>query len=735
MRKVMKKKMRVILIVPSVILVLLLIARFCGRKGVLNGIEFSDAYSDRNGRLMKIFLTDDEKYRLFVPLGNFSEEFITAILEQEDKRFFLHGGVNFASLFRAFTETYIKKSRVIGGSTITMQTAKLVYKINTRNVFGKIRQIFCALWLDWRYEKNEILEAYLNLAPCGKNIEGFGAAAVFFFGKSVADLSLDECIMLAVLPQNPTRRFPSKDYIPEELGDAMERLSERMGMPKYIVPDLKFSFPDEANHFMRFLHLTQGVEKNLHEVKRTSIDFSMQRILESAVSGISEKNAAALLLNSKSMEIEAYVGSKDFWNVEISGQVDGNISKRSPGSCLKPFIYALALDQGIIHSNTLLADTPASFGNYLPDNYGSTFKGPILARDALIQSQNVPAVFLESQINPDLYDFMKFSDVENLMSKKFYGYSIALGAAEVSPLEVAKMYAMILNGGVKKEINYFCKNVLDDTKTERFFTEEAACIIKKILEENVPPEERSFMPNKIKVGFKTGTSYRFRDAWTAGFFGDYVLCVWVGNFNGKDGNFIGRENALPLFFAIADEIIQTKKLSDKNSDEKMPLGVSVTKVCALSGGLPTKNCGCLCDAYFIPGVSPINKCSVHREISEGGKTYVAEFWRSDFLELFEKAGLPRANAKIDMQFKSSPPKILSPIPETEYYVGDKDRDSLILQASADYGISDLFWFLDSRLIARTKPNEKYEWKAEPGKHLLTVLDPNGMGCTQSLVVF
>ena len=731
----MKRRVSLVLIFALAVPVILLLMKFCGRKTILEGIEFSDAYSDRNGRLLKVFLTTDEKYRMFIPLSEFSPDFISAVLEQEDKRFYIHGGVNFASLFRAFVDTYIKKSRMIGGSTITMQTAKLLYKINTKNIPGKIHQIISALWLDYKFSKDEILEAYLNLAPCGKNIEGFGSASEYYFGKHISDLTQDESIMLAVIPQNPTKRSPSPDYAPPELSDAMNRLSENMGLAKYNVPELRCSFPEDAKHFTRFLHLENMDKNNPRGTKNTSIDFSLQKILENEIFGSSEKNACAVLLNSSTMEIEAYIGSKDFWNVEINGQVDGNISRRSPGSTLKPFIYALALDQGIIHSNTLLADTPSSFGNYSPDNYGSEFKGPILARNALVQSQNIPAVFLESKINPDLYDFLDFVGVKNLAQKKSYGFSIALGTSEITPLELVKLYAMILNGGTKKEMKYFYGEKETGNKTERFFSEESAFIIKKILEENVSPNERSGYSKKVKVGFKTGTSYRFRDAWAVGFFGDYVLCVWCGNFDGRDGNFIGRENAAPLFFRIADGIIESKKIAGKNVPEKIPEGVSLVKVCAVSGGLPTKNCDALCDAYFIPGVSPIDKCSVHRMISENGNQYVAEFWRSDFLELFEKAGLPRTNAKIDTHFKTSPPEILSPLSGTEYYVDGGNRSKIILQASADYGVGKLFWFIDSRLIAQTKPNEKFEWQAEPGEYSISVVDSNGMKKTQELLVF
>lgn len=726
------KKIRVLLIIICSIALSLFLLKVCGRKTVLQGIDFSDAYLDRNGELLKVYLTKDEKYRIFSPLSNFTNEFISAVLEQEDKRFYQHNGINFPSLVRAFTETYIKKTRTIGGSTITMQTAKLLYKINTKNIFGKLSQIFLALYLEYKFSKNEILEAYLNLVSCGRNIEGFYAGGIYFFGKEISALTMDQIIMLCVLPQNPQKRCPSKNCFPDDLLNAMNRLGESLNCPNYIAPEIKCFFPENAKHFTRFLHLN-STEKSITQ-KKVSIDLSLQNILEKNIHGTKENNCAAILLNAKSMEIEAYVGSKDFWNKEISGQVDGIISRRSPGSALKPFVYALAMDQGVIHSDSLLADTPTSFGNYSPDNYEGNFKGPISARDALLNSQNIPAVYLESIINPDVYDFLNFGEIKNLKDKNFYGVSIALGTVEISPLEMASLYAMILNDGTKRKIKYFPnEKTVDENKS--FLSKESCFITKKILEENTPPIERKSLANKVPLGFKTGTSYRFRDAWTVGFFADYVLCVWIGNFNGKDGYFIGRQNAAPLFTEIADEIILEKKLMNKINSEKVLEDVSIIDVCSISGAIPNENCLSTKKAYFIPGVSPINKCSVHRMISENGKNYVAEFWRSDFLELFEKAGLPRTNAKIDRQYRTNPPQIQSPLADTEYFVDKNNRDSIILQADADYGVENLFWFIDNQLIAKTKPNEKYQWKAECGKYTLTVVDSNGMGNSRALVVY
>ena len=745
-------------------------------NGILDGISFSGAYADRNGKLLRVYLTPDERFRIYKPVTEFPKEFLEALLLREDRRFYAHHGINPASLIRAGWETYVKRSRVIGASTITMQTAKLKYRLYTRSLPGKLAQIFLALRLEVLYSKQDILDAYVNLAPCGKNIEGFEAASYYFFGKSIEKTDLPQRLMLCVLPQNPAKRCPSASRVPDELIDARlslfdEWIKERpaaSGERAFVSspPQLVCAFPDEAPHYTRMLELQRPHRAHPQKIIKTTIDSNLQELVESRIRFFINRkrhlgiaNAAVLLADSETMEVLAAVGSARFYDDAIQGQVDGNIAKRSPGSALKPFIYALALDQGIIHYDTMLKDTPSSFSEYTPDNYGNTFKGPIKAWQALTESRNIPAITLARKLkNPDLYDFLADAGVSALKAKDSYGLSIVLGSADVTPFELTTLYASLVNGGTERPLKTVMSEsraaigdtlTINNFKEHRLFSPEAAFIVCKMLEQNPPPvEARPAEAKAVPVAYKTGTSVGFRDSWTAGFFGKYVMCVWIGNFDGLGNNaFLGRSTAAPLFFAIADSMIASNRVGA--SLKFPPKGVTKIRVCSVSGAVPTDACPHTEEAWFIPGVSPIAKCRIHRKITidtrsgyrtdETGKPYckevVREFWPSDLQALFAEAGLPRLlppdyppeQSKSGLHKSGYPPEIRSPLKHTEYVFRSSDpaRSTIVLSASADADTKELFWFSGASFICKSAPGEKYEWRPAPGVYELTVADGKG----------
>jgi penicillin-binding protein 1C len=576
---------------------------------ILSNFSFSKAYEDNNGKLIQVFLTEDDKYRIYKNISEYPNEFIELLLIQEDKFFYSHNGINLVSIFKAFNETYIKKTRRIGASTITMQVAKLKYNLYTKNIFGKIKQIFLALYLDLCFSKQDILDAYVNLAPCGKNIEGFESASWYYFGKSITELSLSENIMLCVLPQNPTKRSPQKFNTPIELINARKVLFESWVQnhpedeDKRIYMNMRINtlceFPNEAIHFTQMLSQNENSKNKIksRRIKKTTIDLKLQKQCEEFLTshiqsyksfGVS--NGGLLLLDWQTMEVVANVGSANFYSDEIQGQVNITTSKRSPGSTLKPFIYALALEQGLIHYSTMLKDTPQAFNEYAPDNYGSTFKGPVKAWFALADSRNIPAVSLAQQIsNPDLYDFLKQAKISDLKNKEHYGLSIVLGSAEISMLELTKLYAMLANNGVYKNINFYkesfaTKDLIDNSPEKKLLNPESAFIVRKMLEANIPPVES--IPRELKnipIGYKTGTSIGFKDSWTVGIFDKYVLCVWIGNFNGQGNNaFLGRRMSAPLFFEIAYSMLSQMDKSKMILVDWKPRKVTQIDVCSVS---------------------------------------------------------------------------------------------------------------------------------------------------------
>ncbi|WP_223145994.1 penicillin-binding protein 1C [Iodobacter fluviatilis] len=403
----------------------------------------STAVLAQDGKLLRLTLAPDQRYRLWLPLEQFSTTLITAVKLQEDRWFYWHFGLNPVALLRAITETYGGGAKQ-GASTLTMQLARLKYRLNTKTPTGKLRQIALALWIEARYSKHDILEAYLNLAPYGRNIEGAAAASLVYFGKAPKLLTLPESLTLAVIPQQPNQRLGSG----VSLSDARQRLWQRWQVAYSASPAqiqlMTLPLPVKRLEQLPF-RAPHWVEQRLADTAttpvttlNTTLDLQLQTLLEKHLQqylaqtrsrGIN--NAVAMLVDSRDQSVRALVGSADYFNASISGQVNGSLAKRSPGSTLKPLIYALGLDQGVIHPATILRDTPSAFGPYQPENFDGRFIGPLSATDALIKSRNIPAVWLASQLkNPSFYDFLQQAGIRKLQSAEHYGLALVLGGGK-----------------------------------------------------------------------------------------------------------------------------------------------------------------------------------------------------------------------------------------------------------------------------------------------------------------
>jgi penicillin-binding protein 1C len=764
-----KGRGRTALVVFASIALLLALLRFWPHAPLSETVGSSRAVYAQGGELLRLTLAGDEQYRLWVPLDRIAPTLVDAVLLYEDRRFYAHPGVNPAALVRSAWRIASGERRQ-GGSTLTMQLARRVYGIDSRTAMGKIAQIGAAFWLEARFSKREILEAYLNTAPYGGNIEGVQAASLIYFRKDAAKLSLPEALTLAVIPQNPVKRIAERGRN-TELQSARERLwalwAERDPTAKQHAPDAQLALSAQSRGSLPFLapHATDMLlaqERGVLEV-RTTLDLRMQATLERVMgqylrthADVGMTNASALLLDASTMQVRALIGSADWHNDNIAGQVNGTQAKRSPGSTLKPFIYALALDQGLLHPKTMLKDAPTSFGPYTPENFDHRFAGPLPAQEALIRSRNIPAVAVAAKLSkPGLYDFMRLAGVQKLQSESHYGLALVLGGGEVTPEELAGLYATLANGGISQPLRY-TQPVPDERPAQplRLLSEEASFITLDMLRHTPRPD--TTLPARPAIAWKTGTSWGFRDAWTAGVFGRHVLVVWVGNFDGTSNPaLVGVDAAAPLFLRMVDAL-RAERLDPGEVAMRQPPDLRQVEVCAATGGLPDTLCPVRTTTWFIAGKSPIQVSNLHRAVwvdeatgkvvcgpQPNARQQVVEQWGSDMRRLFRQAGLPRASLPADGCEKGNAssetaPLITSPLRGVRHTLRVKKPEPLVLRAEAAAGTQTIYWFADDALIGRAAPGEGITWMpdlADSGRrYVLRAVDDQGRAESREVTV-
>lgn len=708
-------------------------------------VSYGRAVYAEHHQLLRLSLSQDGKYRLYTPLSSISPELISATLLQEDQYFRYHPGVNPISLMKAVFHT-LKGPRRMGASTITMQLARIRYGIYSKSFTGKIRQIFRAIQLELHYTKDEILEAYLNLAPYGNNIEGVGAASIIYFGKPVKNIALTESLTLTVIPQHPAKRILDHELLKNIRNKLYSRWVIHYPQDKNKKPLFDLPLQIRSLRAVPFLapHFVDQVlaDSTLHQQKVIStLDLHLQQLIErvtrkyiSRHANLGVMNASVMLVDTRDMSVKAMLGSANFFDQKIGGQINATAIKRSPGSTLKPFIYALALDQGLIHPATILKDVPRSFGNYNPENFDNDFMGPISAKEALTLSRNIPAIYLADQLkNPSLYEFLRDANISNLKSPDYYGLALVLGGAELSMQELITLYAALSNDGVWQPLR-FTREQYSYTKNKKILSREASFLVLDMLK-------------KGEAAHKTGTSSGFRDAWTIGMYGPYILSIWIGNVD-NTGNpaFVGKQIAAPLFWEITSALKSEKDFVIRTSPDSMNL-VKVD-VCKASGMLPTRYCPLTEKVWFIPGKSPIKTDTIYREIAINKKTglracqfdkdtqfKIYEFWSSDLLKIFKRAGIERRippaydvdcnlGSKMNAGFS---PQIISPQAQLNYIarLSSPDKTIVPLTAVVDADVKNIFWFLNESFLGKTTRDKSFMWQALPGKYVIRAVDDYG----------
>ena len=743
----------------------------------------SSAVYDAHDRLLRLTLASDERYRVWVPLERMPATLVDGVLLHEDAWFRWHPGFNPLSLARGAWVTYARGGNRQGGSTVTMQLARLMYRLNTRSPLGKAQQVLHAIELELCYSKHDILEAYLNYAPYGRNIEGAAAASLIYFDKPVERLTLPEALALAVIPQDPSRRVREggepameADTISPRLAAARQRLFRRWltkhpadasEAPLFRLP-LTLRAPEHlpfaAPHFVAEVLSDARLRGERVPVLRTTLDLDLQRLVERQVAAHVQhnayrgvRNAVALVVDTRDLGIKALDGSENFFDASIAGQVDGTLAKRSPGSTLKPFIYGLGFDQGVLHPQTVLRDVPTSFGPFTPENFDGRFLGPVTATEALVRSRNIPAVYVASKLqNPSFYRFLQDAGVSRMADENFYGLSLVLGGGEVSMQELARLYAMLANRGTLRPL----RRSADEPAAPgvRMLSEEASFMVLDMLRQNPRPDDAAIaQPGALPVYWKTGTSWGFRDAWTAGIVGPYVVVVWIGNFDGA-GNpaFVGVETAAPLFFHIVDAL-KARDPALAEPPHAPPKNLKRVEICLASGELPNAWCPRRAQTWFIPGKSPIRVSTIHRAVvldnasgqpacppfdPAGTHSEVFEYWPSDLAKVFRQAGIPRrappplpdCSAAAD---DGARPQIVSPVRGTTYTkrLSRAGEDRIAFNAVADAGVQQVYWFVDDGFVGAAKPGDPLLWQPErAGEFTLRAVDDRGRADARTLRV-
>lgn len=733
---------------------------------------YSTAIYARHGELLRLTLASDQQYRLWVPLTEIPKNLRTGTLLYEDRWFYRHPGFNPPALLRSAWMSYGRGAHQ-GGSTITMQVARQLYRINSRNPLGKLRQIAAAIWLELRYSKDDILEAYLNTAPYGGNIVGVAAASLLYFHKPVSQLTLAEALTLVVIPQNPKQRIPNKrsllSGLPSALQQARFRLwqnwleefpQDRRSAADFALPITVYARADKpflAPHLTDLLLRQYPDEQHIH----SSIDIRTQLSIKQSVDNFLQqnrsagiRNAAVLLLDTQNMQVRALIGSGNYWDLGINGQVNGTQAKRSPGSTLKPFIYALALDQGLLHPHTVVADTPTSFGPYNPENFDNRFLGPVTVQDALIRSRNIPALNTAAKLKqPSLYGFLQQAGIKGLKSEQHYGLSLALGGGEVTMPELAQLYALLPNQGQLRPLRYRIDQKKQAVPEKTLLSPASAYITLDMLSNNPRPDsKRPAIPN---VAWKTGTSWGFKDAWSVGVAGHYVLAIWVGNFDNLGNTaFTGVKAAGSLFFSLIDSLRSQHVLDGINGEllPPKPDSVAQVNVCAASGDLPNEDCPSLVKTWFIPGKSPIKTSTLHRAVyfdAKGavickGQPYsrreIYEFWPNDMAKLFLETGMPRRQPPQlpgcydSLNSDAAALEIISPSSIGVYTLKISKPASIGLKVRSRTN-NDIFWFANKSYIGKVKATETLSWTPEnPGTYRIHAADEQGHSASKELTI-
>lgn len=700
--------------------------------------RYSQVVVDNRGKIIGAYLNQDEQWQVKGD-GKIPSRLELAVLTFEDREFYNHNGINYLAILRAIKTNIFQKKR-IGASTITMQVAKL-YKNRNRNYINKVLEIIEAKKIENNIGKEEILKLYLNNAPYGGNIIGYRTASLLYFKKEPVNLTWAEGALLAILPNSPGMMNVEKNreillkkrntllktmYDTNIISQSQYKLSlnERL-------PDKRYYFDLLAPHLTRRLKDEYSKEKIIN----STIDSEIQKKVDKIVKNYSEliqnkgiKNAAAIVIDNYNGEVKAYIGSQDFYDFEKNGQVDGIISFRSTGSVLKPFLYALSIDDGLIAPQSKLLDIPLYFSNFSPQNANKKYTGLVEAQEALKRSLNIPFVNLLNEYGQDRF-FYFLKSVSNFKDNDFsrYGLSLILGTKEMSIENIAQLYYGLANYGNFKNIKYI-KNDLEE-KNRQLITRGAAYLTINDLSKVQRYGIQNLYTGRDNISWKTGTSYGQRDGWAAGISPKWTVVVWCGNFTGEgNANISGIRTAGVLLFNIFKSLPKDNGIFIKPENDIKKIKIDNQTGYRIKYDVPTR------EIDYPKDAKPLKLSPYYKKIfiNENGKLIDSRdknFYKSTEkiivsypVELFNY--LVKENMNI-FNISEKTIKFIYPLNGLKIKVPrDFDGKKKVIVKISNPNNYNIFWYLNGEYIGQGLNTER-SFSFLPGEQIISIIGENG----------
>lgn len=752
---------------------------------------------DREEKILRFFVDKNGERHLWIPSGEIPLLLKNAFITAEDEKFYSHYGFSLSSIARAVKDNLIAGRIVSGASTITQQVVKLIKK-RDRTFPNKFIEVIESVKLEMSLDKEKIMEQYLNRVPLGNNLRGVKLASEVYFGKKCDELNLSECALLASLPKVPG----SLDYF----GNCTERLENRKNwvlrrmygfgyinkkeFGEAVKSKLHFRmkrFQMEGSHYVDLISKKyNGFEGDIITTLDSEIQKNIEKIVKSHKDRLNARGAnqsAFIMVKNSTMEVISMVGSFEF-GVKDKGFNNGTNALRSPGSTLKPFLYAQALDTGYSPS-LILSDIEKTYrtpgGDYIPKNYDRKEYGPVTMRTALASSLNLSTINLIEQIGyGEFYNTLKKMDLINYPDKgpEYFGLGMVIGNPEVTLQQLAAAYAMLANGGIYRPLKFVLKE--NEGAYQFVFSPQASYIITDFLSD-YSAKMLTFSTKKFqfpfKIALKTGTSNRYRDAWVIAYTPEYTFGVWAGNFEGSPTyNLNGEDGAVPILYDVVNYIYN----KTNPGEFRMPAGLVSVKVCYYSGMTPAANCSHLKEELFFEKDIPEIPCIFHLKdndsrylplkyagwLYEKNKKGIAGNnklfgFEEDLDRVFQKESdksfnLPAINVKGETRLKDEGiekeqniignshhsigsnidffryntfseqdnyVKIIYPL-NGDRYIIDKDfQDQVLdLQVIVEKPVDHVKWYIDGIEYAEVKPPFQANWELEKGLHRFTAID-------------